>query len=778
MLGGSKKLIAAVRDDGKLLAFAGAQSGTIFVVDLNTGKALYKIRHQPGIVSLDIAADKLVVVGNDFRVDGWSLADGVRTSIINMPPACKEATCILAERPIYSARLSRDGSRVGLYRRLYAYKLEPSEWLAYEFDGRPSPKDEDFHSLGSNTLGPFVFSPDARTVFGIRRDRIYVGNTIEITAHGAETLAISREGKLLAARGFDGIRIWRVDELTGASPSPQPFAFLPTAKVGTDSVIGDLDEGTAIGLGGCLLATSRMLPSSLANVVSVWDCSRGTVLTHIQIDNPIRSVRLAPFQHLVVIQTANNVEAVNLKPAILEPDIEGDRIEEVVIRNDRILSCADGSLSYWDLSSGQLLRRTQMGTLSGDPNPFYVVWCAMMADRPVALFAAVTALMPVFHLTGLMDLSHSDVPSDAPIGIPWRGEGEPERTATSLILTPIGSSSVEAVDPSIWPQTSPSEWRQTLGEGDRFFANPEGDQVAVVQKGQVGVFDIKTKRLLWSEKFDASEVRFIGARVVLTGRKEAGLSSGQLRAVVRDKDGHPRGAVLIPEAAHVCQLSRDGDYATVCTETDESKDTPNGTELRMKVQLYHVSDAKKLEPQCCWIPERESVGEYDRQIHNPTYVRFSPDGQRWATLDGDKLKIWDLHSDSQLLELDAKRDTPSAFDMTDSRVALARGSTVEIYELPAGKKTIDRLDLGSTVDGVVWTDPQSILFWSGNRMAWRRLWTGPGTNPADALCKGIKTSLSHDEWNRYSPGGEPWRDTCQAWRERDKWWNSIRSRLL
>jgi hypothetical protein len=765
--GGAQALIAAIREDGAKFAYAGHNK--VLVFDLNVGKIL-KIPYQPGIVSLDLAADTLVVVGQGFGVDGWSLSRDPPTPIISIPPlATKGCPDFYAGNPTYEIHLSRDGKRLGMYTRYCASHAGPAPmWLTYELDGRPSPAPEDFHPLATD-LGAFVFSPDAGSFFGIQEDKIYVGDNSTIPSLNAQSLAISAEGQLLASTGLDGIRIWRVPELARESRSTEPLAFLRTADIGKQTV-ADLQERTATGLSGCLVATY-----SPNNVVSVSDCFRSAVLTRIPVDDAIRSVRFAPGRDLVIIQSASNLSAVNLRAATLELDTKGEQIKQVSVSHGYILSCGEESLSYWDLITGQLLRRAQPDKLytplSGEPvPPFHITSCAMMADGSVALFSSFARSAVPDGLSGIIDLRSSDAPKDRI----RRGQSEePQRTSTMLISR--DSTAITASDPYNWNPDSPMQhghlyWHYDAAPRwtDLVTANAAGAQVAVVRKAEVTVFDTSTGSTLgsWSEAFDPKEVRFFGDWLVLSDKS---------KAVIRNSAGRLRGSIQIPAFAHVCQLSRGGDYATVCILSEEKRIDPEGSECRlMAVRLYRIRDGVvRREPGCCWIPQ-DGLPKHDylRQTSDPSGTQFSPDGKRWAALDGEKLKIWDLDSNSQLLDSDVKQYTLPAFDMTDHRLALALANRVEIYEIPSGRM-LDRLEHPSSVAGVVWTGPQSILVWGADRMRWRLLWA----DPAAALCSGFKTSLLPKEWKPYFPGKPP-RDTCGAWRERDQFWNRLRSWFL
>jgi hypothetical protein len=163
----------------------------------------------------------------------------------------------------------------------------------------------------------------------------------------------------------------------------------------------------------------------------------------------------------------------------------------------------------------------------------------------------------------------------------------------------------------------------------------------------------------------------------------------------------------------------------------------DGTESRfMGVRLYRIRDGVLLrEPACCWILQDE-IHDYSSQTRNPTYTRFSPDGKLWAALDGERLVVWALDNNSQLLALEVKGNTPPAFDLTDNWLALAGGGKLEIYDMRSGRM-FETISLSSVVTDVVWTGPQSILFWGADRIGWRSPWS----DPAAALCGGLKTSL-------------------------------------
>jgi hypothetical protein len=771
--GGAQALSAAVREDGAVLAYAGDHK--VLVFDLHVGMILQVIQYQPGIVSLDIAADTLVVVGSDFRVDGWSLNRGAPTSVISVPPVATMhcPTMMDDNEPTYQIHLARDGKRLGIYTRHCPSRagVVPM-WLTFEPDGRTSPAYQDFHFLAAR-LDAFVFSTDARSFFGIRDDKIYFGDTNTVPSLNARSLAVSAEGQLVASTALDGIRIWRVPNLAKGPPSPEPLAFLPTAAIG-NQIVADLQERTAIGLSGCLIATY-----SSNNVVSVTDCFRSAVLTRIPVQNPIRSVRLAPGRDLVIIQSASDLTAVELRTATLELDTKGEQINNVIVRNNHILSCAEESLSYWDLMTGQLLRRAQPVKLyrpatREQPPVSYVKInsCAMMADGSVALFKSYAQSVVPDGLSGIIDLRSSDVPRDR---ISRNPSDMPERTSTMLISQ--DSRAIGAFDPYHWSpyapmQPAPLSWHYGAA-ADLVTANVDGAQVAVVRKAEVRVFDTSTSSTLgnWSEDFHPEEVRFFGDLIELRAGPRS--LEREAKTLIRDSTGRLRGSIHVPRYAIVCQLSRGGDYATVCIESEKTKILSDGTESRlMGVRLYRIRDGAFLrEPVCCWIPQ-DRIHPYMSQASNLTYTRFSPDGKRWAALDGQRLVIWNLDNNSQVLALEVTGNTPPAFDMTDKWLAVADGGKLKIYDIRSGRM-FEAISPSYEVIDVVWTGPQAILFWGADRIGWRSLWP----DPAAALCGGFKTSLSASEWMQYL-SEERWRDTCRAWRERNEFWNRLRSWLL
>jgi hypothetical protein len=427
---------------------------------------------------------------------------------------------------------------------------------------------------------------------------------------------------------------------------------------------------------------------------------------------------------------------------------------------------------------GQLLRRAQPDKLyrpgSGeDVPPFYIHSCAMMADGSVALFSSSARSVVPDGLSGIIDLRSSDAPKDQ---IRRRQSDEPQRTSTMLISR--DSTAITASDPYNWNPDAPMQhasWHYDAVPAwtDLVAANVDGAQVAVVRKAEVGVFDTGTNSKLgsWSEEFDPQEVRFFGDFIEL-GAGDL-FSPRQSRSFIRDSTGHLRGSIQIPPYSKVCQLSHGGDYATVCISSEKTKTLPDGSASRlMEARLYRIRDGSLLrEPECCWIPQDE-LHDYMSQMRDPTYTRFSPDGNRWTTLDGKRLVTWDLVNNTQRLVLEVKGNTPPAFDLTNNWLAVAGGGRLEIYDIRSGKM-FETTSLGSEVTGVVWTGPQEILLWGADRIGWRSLWP----DPVAALCGGLKTSLSSDESMRYLSDASP-RDTCRVWRERSDFWNRLRSWLL
>jgi hypothetical protein len=763
--------LAAIRADGAVVAYAG-KSGDLLLFDLAAGRILHRIPLEWRVKDLDIAGQHVAIVTEDmvprpessavpvFMVDVWSFDPTGYRKVATVEP--EEADFSALHH--YEVQLSMDGGTLGVFDKIHQGAGTPwPEWLMRGLTAQE--QHFNFQAFSSEpNLRSGVFSPDGKTFYGLTdRNKILVmtGATSDdldgdktIDSKGAQSLAVSAEGKWLASTGLDGIRVWRTADLSiNRTSDPQPIAFVSSAQLAGESLI-HVEEKTAIGHSGCLLATV-----SPRNVVSIRDCIRDAVVTRIPVNSTATAVRFASGGRFVVVQTENAIESFPIEPANLTLNGQEESINEVFpIGKNLVVVCSDSNVILWDLATGQVLRQVRPGSLYADVSrseeiPSRIQWCKPMADRSAVFFDVFDHFgSGGYSFSGVLDLLNSDRPSDQFFG---QYIQLPERTS-SWIVGPDEFGKLSGFDARISPSAAlPGTqgnanpvWRSTVSIAGRdFFGNPNGSHIALTSGGRIQIFDSSTKKTIseWSENFPVASVRFFGTHVVTSDR--------EMRHSVRDLGGRLIGSLVAPvDSSFVCDLAATGAYATVCTVSQQYPSEPDSG----SVGLYRVSDGSRLK-----VHGNYTFGDADKDerghIHlTESHSRFSASGKFWTSLDNNELVVIDVSSTSEVLRLPIRDST--SFDTNETHVALANGSDVEIYDISSGH-LVHRMTHGTSVSGVRWMTPNNLLLWSSNQLRYKRLWE----DPAAELCKGIKTGLNTEEWNRYFPGEMP-RETCAAWR--------------
>ena len=192
----------AFSPDGKILA-SGSQDDTVKLWHVETGQDLHTFKHRERVFSVAFSPDGKVVAGGAWRgIKLWNIETGEDVSILKGGTTVRSGSIAFSPdgTTLASAGVDRFGGTSGA---ITLWDIETGKGLA---------------TLHGHTerVPAVAFSPDGTTIASGLRDgtvklwNAKTGENIHTYRGGGYAVAFSPDGKMLAARSWNNIKLWEV----------------------------------------------------------------------------------------------------------------------------------------------------------------------------------------------------------------------------------------------------------------------------------------------------------------------------------------------------------------------------------------------------------------------------------------------------------------------------------------------------------------------------------------------------------------------------------------
>ncbi|MXV74300.1 sigma-70 family RNA polymerase sigma factor [Candidatus Poribacteria bacterium] len=222
----------AFSPNGRILA-SGSQDDTVKLWHVETGRNLHTFKHRERVFSVAFSPDGKVVAGGSYRgIKLWNIETGEEVSLLK--GGARVISGSIAFSPDGKTLVSASADRFGGTRgTVMLWDVETGKDLA---------------TLHGHTerIPDIAFSPDGTTVASALRDgtvklwNVKTGENIHAYRGGSYAVVFSPDGKTLAARSWNNIKLWEVATRKNISTIPigreqldmsKALAFSPDSQV-------------------------------------------------------------------------------------------------------------------------------------------------------------------------------------------------------------------------------------------------------------------------------------------------------------------------------------------------------------------------------------------------------------------------------------------------------------------------------------------------------------------------------------------------------------------